>query len=200
MKYNQLSYIEDAGKNKYEQTLWHLLCDCGNKCVKIASAVRTGRTKSCGCRKSAGNGNKRHGKRRSKEYTAWCNMNLRCHNKKHPHYHNYGGRGISVADEWRHDFIAFNDSVGDAPGSEYTLDRIDNNKGYCPGNVRWVKRATQSRNKRDNIWVEVNGESKCLYDWCEIYKISASSVYRRLSNGEDIVSAITRPKAKRFLT
>lgn len=198
MKYNQLTYVSDAGVNKYGQPLWRLLCDCGSECVKIASAVRTARTKSCGCRRKAGHGNKRHGKRHSKEYTAWCNMLLRCYNEKNPHYRNYGARGIAVAIKW-HEFIPFYQDIGEAPGPDYTLDRINNNRGYEPGNVRWAKRKVQSRNKRDNVWVEINGETKCLYDWCDVYEISAGSVYRRMENGEDIVSAITRPKAKRFM-
>lgn len=198
MKYEQLTYLEDAGKNKHGQPLWRLACDCGTECVKIASAVRTGKTKSCGCRRHAGLGNRKHGKRRSKEYTAWCNMHLRCYNEKNPHYKNYGGRGIFVADRW-HDFPAFYEDVGDAPGLNYTLDRIDNNLGYGPGNIRWARREVQSRNKRDNIWVQIGDETKCLYDWCDVYGIAAASVYRRMNNGEDIVSAITRPKAKRFL-
>ena len=198
MKYEQLTYLGEAGKNKHGQPLWRLVCDCGNECVKIASAVRTGKTKSCGCRRKAGLGNKRHGKRRSKEYTAWCNMHIRCYNERSPHYRNYGARGITVAIKW-HDFIPFYHDVGDAPGPEYTLDRIDNNRGYEPGNVRWAMRQIQSRNTRVNVWVTINGEKKCLYDWCDFYGITAGAVYRRMENGEDIVSAITRPRAKRFI-
>lgn len=198
MKYEQLTYIADAGKNKHGQPLWRLACDCGKECVKIASAVRIGKTKSCGCRRSSGLGNRRHGKRHSKEYTAWCNMHLRCYNEKNPHYRNYGARGITVALKW-HEFIPFHQDVGDAPGPEYTLDRIDNNHSYEPGNVRWARRRVQSRNKRDNVWVKINGETRCLYDWCRHYKITAAAVALRMKKGEDIVSAITRPKAKRFI-
>ena len=198
MRYGKLTVIGEAGKNKHGQPLWRLICDCGIECVKNASAVRIGHTKSCGCQKNTGDSNRKHGKRRSKEYTAWCNMHLRCYNKNNPHYRNYGGRNILVAAEW-HDFVPFYSHIGDAPGPEYTLDRIDNNRGYEPGNVRWAKRKVQSRNKRDNVLVEIDGKTKCLYDWCEEYKISAGSVYRRMNKGEDIVSAIVRPRAKRFL-
>lgn len=198
MKYGHLTVVCDAGKNKHGQPLWKMLCDCGTECVKNASAVRIGHTKSCGCQKNAGNANKRHGKRNSKEYTAWCNMHLRCYNKNNPHYRNYGARGITVAIEW-HEFKKFYHDVGDAPCKEYTLDRIDNNRGYEPGNVRWAKRHTQSRNKRDNIWVEIGNETKCLKDWCNTYGIAPASVYGRIKNGEAIVNAITRPKAKRFI-
>lgn len=197
MKYGMLTVIEDAGKNKHGQSLWSLSCDCGRKCIKIASSVRTSHTKSCGCQKNAGKANNRHGKSRSKEYTAWCNMHHRCYNKKSPHYKNYGARGIAVAEKW-HEFIPFYCDVGDAPGPEYTLDRVDNSRGYEPGNVRWAKRGVQSRNKRDNVWVDINGEVRCLYDWCRAYGITPAAVQTRTNNGEDIVSAITRPKAKRF--
>jgi hypothetical protein len=125
-------------------------------------------------------------------------MKSRCDNPKNLGYVNYGGRGISYDPRWA-DFIVFARDIGEPPASEYTLDRIDNNKGYYIDNVRWATRYTQSRNTRQNIWVEINGVTKCLYDWCDIYNIKAGSVYRRLASGMDIITAITKPKAKRFL-
>jgi hypothetical protein len=197
-RYGQLQFIEDAGQNKHGQKLLRLICDCGKECVKLASAVRTGRTKSCGCLARSGLSNLRHGKRHSRVYNVWCNMKARCSNKQHPAYQNYGGRGIGVASEWQ-SFENFLQDVGEPPSPKHTLDRINNNGHYEPGNVRWTSRAVQSRNNRSNILVTIGDTTKCLHDWCDDYQISPGSVYRRLANGEDIVSAIVRPKAGRFL-
>ena len=135
--------------------------------------------------------------RGTKLHNAWMNVRQRCRNEKHPAYKNYGGRGIGYDPAWD-DFSVFCIDVGLPPSSEHTLDRIDNSKGYEKNNVRWATRAVQARNTRQNIFVEIDGVTKCLYDWCEEYGISAGSVYRRLVKGEDVVSAITRPKAPRF--
>lgn len=197
-RYGQLLFIEDAGHNKHGQKLWRLVCDCGKECIKLASAVRIGRTKSCGCFARSGIFNIRHGKRHSKVYSVWCNMKARCSNPQHPAYHNYGGRGIGFAPNWQ-SFESFLRDVGEPPSPNHTLDRINNNGNYELGNVRWTSRAVQSRNNRSNILVTISGITKCLHDWCDEYGIAPGSVYRRLSNGEDIVSAIVRPKAQRFL-
>lgn len=102
-------------------------------------------------------GNLKHGLAGSKLYHIWVAMIQRCTNPKSRNYANYGARGITVCDEWRSSFEAFRKSVGDPPVG-YSLDRIDNNLGYRPGNVRWANRQTQGSNKRNNRLVEYRGE------------------------------------------
>ena len=194
-KFGMLTFIGEAGVNKHGQKCWRLRCDCGAETVVVASAVRTGHTASCGCGKHKGN--TKHGARRSRLYTIWCNMKARCDNPKHPAFRNYGGRGITYAPEWA-TFEGFAAGVGAPPSALHTLDRIDNESGYAPGNIRWATRGVQARNLRQNVWVTIGGATKCFHDWCADYDINAASVYRRLAAGEDIVSAITRPKAARF--
>lgn len=191
-----LTFLRDAGVNKHGKRLWQLKCACGQETVAIATAVRNGHTKSCGCQKRKGN-RKTHGQRRSRIYAIWCNMKARCDNSAHKSYHNYGARGISYAPQWA-DFEVFLRDVGAPPTPKHTLDRIDNDGSYEPNNVQWALRQVQSRNTRQNFWVEIDGETRCMHDWCAIYGISGPAVYRRLASGEDIVSAITRPKAARF--
>jgi hypothetical protein len=94
--------------------------------------------------------------------------------------------------------LVFAKDVGEPPTKTATLDRIDNNKNYSPENVRWAERDVQARNTRQNVNVSIDGIEKCLHDWCDHYGIAPGSVYRRLATGESMVSAITRPKAKRF--
>lgn len=91
-----------------------------------------------------------HGMRNTPLYAIWCAIIQRCTNPNDPAYPNYGGRGITICDQWRHDFVAFRDHVGDPP-PDLTLDRIDNDRGYEPGNVRWATRAEQNRNRRAHV-------------------------------------------------
>jgi len=195
-QFGLLTFVEEAGSNKHGKKLWKLKCACGEYTVAIASQVRSGKTKSCGHLQSAGN-RRTHGQRGSKLYVAWCNMKARCSNTNHVQYKDYGGRGITYNPAWG-SFENFARDVGEPPTKDHTLDRIDNNGNYEKTNVRWAQRSVQSRNSRQNIWVEIKGVKRCLYDWCDIYKISAGSVYRRLSKGMSIEDAITAPKAKRF--
>jgi hypothetical protein len=139
----------------------------------------------------------RHGYRYHPLYATWCNMKARCNNKKHPAYHNYGGRGITYHPAWG-EFPSFLSDVGEKPFTKATLDRIDNEGDYTPNNVRWADRTTQRRNSRQIVEVEINGETKLFTEWCKIYNIAIASVHRRLQKGEDLVSALTRPKANRF--
>jgi hypothetical protein len=190
-QFGLLTFIEEAGVNKHGKKLWKLKCDCGEYTVAIASQVRSGKTKSCGHLKSAGN-RRTHGQRNSKLYVAWCNMKARCDNKAHKFYKNYGGRGISYAPAWAV-FENFAKDVGEPPSNKHTLDRINNNGNYCKENVRWADRHTQARNSRANIWVTIDGVKKCLYDWCAEYGVVPSTVYRRLAKGVSIEAAITFP-------
>lgn len=100
------------------------------------------------------------------EYFVWSEMIRRCHNQKHPRYADYGGRGVHVCDAWRGNFAAFIEHVGWRPSPELTLDRIDNNRGYEPGNIRWVTYSEQNKNRRNVILVTDDGETSCLKDYC----------------------------------
>lgn len=192
-----LTFIEVAGRNAHGKTLWRLRCECGNETIAVASQVRTGRTKSCGHLKAAGN-RRTHGRHGSRLHNVWCNMKARCDNPHNPAYKNYGARGIGYCSAWS-EFSAFARDVGEPPTEYHTLDRIDNEGNYEPGNTRWALRSVQARNTRQNVWVAIGGETKCLYDWCKQYGISAASVYARLRRKNmDVVTAITAEKAPRF--
>ena len=195
MQYNDLTVLGSAGVNSHGKLLWRVRCKCGNEAVKIASAVRCGRTRSCGC--LARKGRPGYGHKQHPLYATWCNIKARCNNPSHPAYKNYGARGITYAPEWE-SFPAFLAAVGEKPFSEATLDRIDNDQGYFAENVRWATRLTQRRNSRAISPVAIDGTTKLVTDWCKVYGITIGAVHRRLGQGEDIVSALTRPKAKRF--
>lgn len=115
-------------------------------------------------------------------YGIWCGMIQRCENPMRDSYANYGGRGIEVCDEW-HDFANFVDwSRSNGYASNLTIDRIDNDEGYRPGNCRWADLRTQARNKRSNVNLSVLGETKTAKEWAEETGISEFTVYWWISN------------------
>lgn len=133
-----------------KQTLWLCRCDCGTEREFRLGDLRSGNTLSCGCLKSERvcQRNYRHGFSRWPEYHIWREMKERCFNEKHPAFHCYGGRGITVDSSWVSDFAAFISDVGRRPEGGYSIERINNDGNYEPGNVAWIPRSLQGRNKR----------------------------------------------------
>ena len=170
-------------------------CRCGNFCVAEPSRLVSGKTKSCGCyhRRVLGDNRRTHGLSRSLEYSVYQQMLERCYDSSHRAYRNYGGRGIRVCVRWRHSILAFVQDVGHRPDKSHTLDRINNEGDYELGNCRWVLRATQNRNKRTNVLVTHNGETKCLTDWAKEYGVNHVTLSYRLKQGWDTTRALTTP-------
>lgn len=110
-------------------------------------------------------------------------------------YENYGGRGITVCAEWL-DFPTFFAAVGPKPGKKYSIERIDNNRGYEHGNVRWATMKEQARNKRTNFFIEIDGEKKLAGEWAKESPVSARMIAWRVKNGWDPRDAITIPPAR----
>lgn len=129
----------------------------------------------------------------SVEYMAWWHMKSRCTDPKHPSFSDYGARGIAVCAEWLNDWRAFVAHVGPRPSKKHSLDRIDNARGYEPGNVRWATATEQSRNRRSNLELTVRGEKLCVAAWAERVGISRHVIYDRLRRGWDAERAIFTP-------
>ena len=125
----------------------------------------------------------RHGMTGTREYKIWVHIIQRCYNPKHIGYHLYGGRGIRICDEWRHDFSQFIKDVGLAPSKDHSIDRFPNHNGnYEPGNTRWANKWEQQSNRRSNRWLECNGERLIVSDWARrfgIYPASLSQLLKR---------------------
>lgn len=183
----------------YGRMHWHCVCECGKRVIVAGQSLRTGNTKSCGCLRGelykSGGPRKTHGATKTRTYTSWFQMKRRCYDHKNPEYKNYGGRGIRVYRKWRMSFESFLAYIGPRPLGT-SLDRIDNSRGYFPGNVRWATRTQQSRNTRSNVRVKVDGVVQTLSEWEEIYGLPRGIVSERLIRGWSADRAVKTPPKK----
>jgi hypothetical protein len=179
---------------------WIARCHgCGSVRPYRGVDLRRKRAKSCGCSTKAiiSESRRRHGGTGTPEYETWRGMIDRCEKSSHASYSRYGAKGITVCSEWRHDFPAFLRDVGPKPSPEHTLERIQNRRGYEPGNVRWATKKEQARNRSSNRLIEFRSETKTLIEWAELTGIESSIISRRIEWGWSIEEAMTRPVASK---
>lgn len=164
--FGRLTVIAPAGMNSYSKALALCQCSCGNTITCRVNNLRSSTTRSCGCysREVTSKISRKHGHGLEPEAQVWRDIKKRCNNPNDKNYSNYGGRGIRLHPSWE-DYMVFRKEVGLRPFPGATLDRIDNNRGYEPGNVRWATMKVQARNKRSNVFVSINGETKTCADW-----------------------------------
>lgn len=127
------------------------------------------------------NGNYRHGGKGTKLYEVWYSMIRRCTHKTSSGYENYGGRGISVCEEWQKSFPAFRDwAFANVYSDGLTIDRINNNGNYEPSNCRWATKKEQANNQSTTLHIEYNGVSHTLQEWAELLGINPHTLYARI--------------------
>lgn len=187
-KYNKLTVLQKDCDNQRRKVICQ--CDCGNIVSVRLDHVKSNRTKSCGClRKQV---LLKHNLSQSRLYQIWEGMIQRSYNKKSSNYKNYGGRGITVCDEWLNDFVTFKDwAINNGYNDKLTLDRITVNGDYKPSNCRWVTMKEQSNNKRNNKYITYKDETKTLSQWSDFTGINAKTIQTRLRLGWSIDKALT---------
>lgn len=190
-----------AGADKNRNRCWSCKCDCGKITTVSTSHLKSGWTKSCGClqRETASEKHIKHGGRGTRLYSIWKGMIGRTENENHTDFRHYGGRGVAVCDEWRHDFHRFYEwAVTHGYRENLTIDRIDVNGDYCPENCRWVTMKKQNNNKRNNMKISYNGETLTLAEWSEKLGIKEITLWHRIfAYGWAVEKAFETPVRKR---
>ena len=179
------------------------LCECScqdhNIIEVVGSNLKRGNTTSCGCvyKEMLPTLNKTHGdSRRERLYTIWANMKARCFNPNSKDYKAYGGRGITVCQEWKDNYVAFKKwAIQNGYDNKLTIDRIDVNKDYEPSNCRWTDMVVQENNRTNNHMLEFGGESHTILEWSRITEINPNTICTRLRRGWSIQKTLTiKPK------
>lgn len=185
-KFGRLTVIERAGNDKRCNATWKCVCSCSQKTERIVPGVDliSGHTRSCGCLNSEliTLRNLKHGKRGTRLYTIWASMKKRCYNPKDVSYKNYGGRGITVCDEWKNDFKAFyNWAIDNGYKDNLSIDRIYNEKSYFPSNCRFATRKEQNNNQRSNHLITYKGRTQNLKQWADELELNYDTLRHRIN-------------------
>jgi hypothetical protein len=173
-RFGRLLVLKQSGGKKRGCILWLCKCDCGNTVIVPSGDLRTPRKRSCGCLQKevasligrTGNNRRTHGMKGTKIYHVWDSIKYRCLNPNYRQWKDYGGRGVTICDEWAKSFEAFYDYVSKLPnyrGKGYSIDRINNDGNYEPGNVRWATRIEQNRNRRNVLGGRKSNAISYLY-------------------------------------
>lgn len=199
-KFGRLTVLRmgDRGARKTPQRVWDCECECGGFVTVVGQNLRNGTTKSCGCyqRERASESNTTHGLSRSKTYFVWQQMVRRCTVPGSSGWEEYGAKGVTVDSRWL-TFEGFLEDMGLAePGM--SIERRDNDKGYCRENCYWLPRSRQPNNRSVTVWVVHNNERRTLSDWAELTGFSRETLYQRLFVlGWPPEKALTEPKVKK---
>lgn len=176
-------------------------CVCGKVGLRQAHDLRSGKSKQCkGCATAARNTTHGHAVGNgSSEYSSYSHMIKRCTNPKSKDYPRYGGRGITVCDMWLHSFEAFLMCMGKKPDPSYTIERIDTDKGYEPGNCIWATRREQNQNKSNIVYLTIEGQTKTMTEWSRDPRctVNVATIHKRLKKGMEPYDAVFAPSGGR---
>lgn len=195
-RFGRLTTIKRVIPSGETKNKWLCKCDCGNECLVRTSDLRSGRTQSCGCLKAEldSTRTKSHGMSYTNLHKRWRSIKDRCFNLNCKSYPNYGGRGITMCEEWKNSFEAFRDwALNNGYNESLTIERIDVDGDYEPNNCCWIPLVEQAKNRRTTHFITIKGETHNVRDWSKILGINESTIHNRLKNGWDAERALTTP-------
>lgn len=192
-------FVGFSGETKPRRSIWLCVCECGTERALNSQVLADGKSNSCGClhKEIVSEVNTTHGGSYSRLYKQWTSMKGRCQNPNDENYQLYGGRGIFVCQEWVDSFDAFAKYVGDRPKGT-SLDRINNNDGYRPGNVRWATIGQQLANTRRTVNLTHDGKTMSMREWADQTGIYYNTLRQRKLNGWSDSDSITAPVDPHF--
>lgn len=197
-RFGKWEVIEEGLRDRHGNRRWKCRCDCGAVSVVYQNALRGGKSTRCGlCSRRATTevraaSLRTHGLSNSPEYKVWVEMVRRCTKPNDPSYPRYGGRGVTVFCAWvgPGGFDVFIEHVGRRPDPKATIDRIDNERGYEPGNVRWASQSDQQRNRRSNRMITFGGHTMPLVAWSEKTGVKRETIAYRIKRGWPLQKAL----------
>lgn len=203
-RFGRLTALKLNYRDKKSNSYWLCKCDCGKETTVLIGSLTSGNTQSCGCfreeqsNKALIERSTTHGySNKERLYSIWHSMKLRCYTKSNISYKYYGKRGIEICDEWKNDYSNFrNWALQNGYEKGLTIDRIDVDGNYEPGNCRWTSYKGQARNRKNNTIITYQGESKTISEWSEITNIKPSTISERIRLGWNEIDAITKPTGK----
>ena len=172
------------------------ICICGGTRITRYSSLVSGATKSCGCANSKP---KTHGQSNHPLFKIWRGMISRCTKPQAANYPLYGGRGITVCDEWLNDINIFIADMGERPSKDHSVERRNNELGYSKDNCYWATRKEQCNNTRSNVFIEYNGKNQTVTQWANELDIDPETLRQRLKNNWSVEKALTTPLGTRLL-
>lgn len=183
-RFGRLIVIGEAGRAKNGAKRWRCLCDCGNEHFVITGNLLNSSTRSCGCYRKECTASKNyvHGKSQTRLHRIWRGMKKRCFNPNEKCFNLYGGRGITVCEDWKNDFQSFYDwAIKNGYDDSLSIDRINVNGNYEPSNCRWADNKIQSNNKTTSFLLTMNGETHTVSEWAKIVGIDRKTISDRIT-------------------
>jgi len=205
-RFGRLKVLKLEKKDKHYNLFWLCECDCGNKKVIRGSGLKANLTKSCGClsvelsTKRLNEATKTHGfANKERLYEIWKNMKRRCYDKTNKRYENYGGKGVSVCEEWKNDYLVFRKwAFSKGYNENLTIDRIDVNGDYEPSNCKWSTLAEQMNNQTKNRFLTYRGKTMTMSQWADYLGLTYGAINHRVQRNWSMERIVNTPMRKRL--
>ncbi len=202
-KYGRLTVVGLSDKKSGRKSFWVCKCDCGNEKLVRSDSLKSGDVKSCGCLKKEQDDinldRTAHNHSKTNLHSKWLGIKARCYNPKEKAYKYYGARGITMCDEWKNDFVTFeNWALNNGYTPDLTIERINVNDIYKPENCKWIPFKEQANNRRTTIWIEWQGQKKSLTQWADELGINRGTLNSRYSRDGLRPPELFKPVARKY--